>query len=1346
MINIFMKAFRNSYLAALLLITMGASAQKYTYNPGYFQADSYFGKYNIRPGIRDTTAIAGKVDSVGAIVYWPGTKALWNKTDTGWTRLAGGINPAGQIDTLSFVDSLGTYSGQSNVLFVTDPWRGGFFVKKSTGAADDILVFEAADANYWHRVYNPEDGILIDWAGADPTGVNNSSPAIAAIVAKYNNICARAGGTYLLSDSITIPSKTNFVFDGKGATFTEGQSFYSTIVVKPGTRVVLKNMNFDGPEDYTYFLTSDPSSPKQYLYIDSSDIVTVTGIVGRNKRGLITFSSCSNVNFDDWAQEGIFKNGIASNVLGAFGVRTIGYGFVDPTHYLVFGSISNGRVRNAGCPILIGDNTTYISITNNHFDTTYNNGIYISSALWATVTGNVMRKVGGTGIKARGLGFTITGNVVTNSDLGISVSGNNIEPFYAAIPTKYGTNGYSELVANNIIDTVSTRGLDVDFQDGGATHNTTVANNTVKNNLSTTDYLLKVNTAGGTQIMGNKLQGSLATIASYFQRTGTDSTQTNIISNNIFRDCAGQALHFQGLKRSLVSGNVFDSLGASALVFDNSTGNKITDNIYKAGTVVHALQANGNSDNVIEGNTGAITADNLTSILLNNYPNVQQNITVTPRLLGQTAISGGNIYIAANTTSSAGWTQLTPAARTISTTAPLAGGGALTGNLTLSIPAATSSQNGYLTSGNWTTFNSKIGPGDTASMLGNYIVSASNGLTKSSKDVRLGGTLNTNTTIASGSNTLSFTSAGEVRVVPRFSNFNNNAGISLFASGGKSMSLFAGGFGTALQFDSTGNGFFALVAADATNMANNQLVEIIPRTLSTFYVDRNRTYANRSRILNNLVVGSETTGLNDSAYFFGNSITVGVGTTATNFRWSTHAAYQLNEIENNFGLSSSTMQKGTPDLPLGAASMIDRLNLIPTKSSLKKYLVFAYGLNDMGYNGGTYDTVGFKAAYRRVLDTSIARGWSPSDILLVAPYFVNDSGYRRYDALNGGNGKPTVARHLQYVDATLKISQQYGTKYIDMYQAMLANGADALLSSDSLHPNNDGHAFIAKTVAAALTRSAVDQNNYIQLGSRVRQETDSAAYLNMGGSYPYSFSPSTLKLKLLDLGVGDAGIFGIGPDYGRMNYYVSTGSSHVFHMGDTTMTIGPEYTNTHRLLLGNIFNNQYRGIKPDTWGPGTYMLIGDRNGSNTFISANTGGNVQIRSDGNSTTKTMTVYGATGDVVIGATSDADNGVDKLQVVGSTRLSGGVKMPIISTSGSVTLTTSNMTVIVTNTAHVVTLPLASSCTGQVFNLVNYNTGGNVTISSVLRDGSATTIFPNNAKWTVQSNGTSWYVIKD
>src|SRR6266851_7415308 len=63
------------------------------------------------------------------------------------------------------------------------------------------------------------------------------------------------------------------------------------------------------------------------------------------------------------------------------------------------------------------------------------------------------------------------------------------------------------------------------------------------------------------------------------------------------------------------------------------------------------------------------------------------------------------------------WTPLTltnvdptqvPVTRLINTTSPLTGGGNLSADRTIAIPAATSSVNGYLTSTDWTTFNGKL--------------------------------------------------------------------------------------------------------------------------------------------------------------------------------------------------------------------------------------------------------------------------------------------------------------------------------------------------------------------------------------------------------------------------------------------------------------------------------------------------------------------------------------------------------------------------------------------------------------------------------------------------------------
>lgn len=58
----------------------------------------------------------------------------------------------------------------------------------------------------------------------------------------------------------------------------------------------------------------------------------------------------------------------------------------------------------------------------------------------------------------------------------------------------------------------------------------------------------------------------------------------------------------------------------------------------------------------------------------------------------------------------------TPISRSINTTSPLTGGGTLATDRTISIPQATGSQNGYLASTDWTTFNNKLGSSSVLSI------------------------------------------------------------------------------------------------------------------------------------------------------------------------------------------------------------------------------------------------------------------------------------------------------------------------------------------------------------------------------------------------------------------------------------------------------------------------------------------------------------------------------------------------------------------------------------------------------------------------------------------------------
>lgn len=106
--------------------------------------------------------------------------------------------------------------------------------------------------------------------------------------------------------------------------------------------------------------------------------------------------------------------------------------------------------------------------------------------------------------------------------------------------------------------------------------------------------------------------------------------------------------------------------------------------------------------------------------------------------------------ITAITTSLSGYV---PTTRTISTTAPLTGGGSLSANRTLAIPAATTAVNGYLTSADWTTFNNKTPTART--------ITAGTGLSG-------GGDLSANRTLALADTAVTAASYGDATHVATF--------------------------------------------------------------------------------------------------------------------------------------------------------------------------------------------------------------------------------------------------------------------------------------------------------------------------------------------------------------------------------------------------------------------------------------------------------------------------------------------------------------------------------------------------------------------------------------------------
>lgn len=166
----------------------------------------------------------------------------------------------------------------------------------------------------------------------------------------------------------------------------------------------------------------------------------------------------------------------------------------------------------------------------------------------------------------------------------------------------------------------------------------------------------------------------------------------------------------------------------------------------------------------------------------------------------------------------------------------------------------------------------------------------------------------------------------------------------------------------------------------------------------------------------------------DSLIAFGTSITAGSGVSSTQ-RFSKLLAERYGMIEANFGAGGATLN-----------SLYIALYKIPTKTSNRGALMFEYGMND----AATLDTNTFKTRYRVIVDTAIARGWTPNKIILVGGPFSEASLYTHI---------------ASYSRATQTVAEEKGTKYFNAYSFMQAGGGTAL-TADSVHPTALGHAFI----------------------------------------------------------------------------------------------------------------------------------------------------------------------------------------------------------------------------------------------------------------------------------------------
>ena len=199
---------------------------------------------------------------------------------------------------------------------------------------------------------------------------------------------------------------------------------------------------------------------------------------------------------------------------------------------------------------------------------------------------------------------------------------------------------------------------------------------------------------------------------------------------------------------------------------------------------------------------------------------------------------------------------------------------------------------------------------------------------------------------------------------------------------------------------------------------------------------------------------------------FGDSITAGASVPEAT-RWANRLATRLHLSLVNKGISGTVLQgsadaTGKPRQDNGFHRF--RRDLLGEDRS--DCVAILYGTNDARHTGApsTLNQGGFVRDYRAVLTALIEAGFAPADIVIGSPVHLSDAGFAVGDPEFIGQSRDG---YEAYIGSVRSLARDFGTFYAPVHERMTAEGGDALVLPDCVHPNPDGHAVIANAFAAA---------------------------------------------------------------------------------------------------------------------------------------------------------------------------------------------------------------------------------------------------------------------------------------
>jgi hypothetical protein len=519
------------------------------------------------------------------------------------------------VISVTSIADMQAYAGQSKSVIVKDIYKGGIFNKLPKGAIvpDDIVTYSSAQADsVWYRHYDKYNGIMPQWYTAMPTDSTvSASAALNYVFSKYNTGLIRfsPNAVYLIDSAVNIVNASNLIINGNGVKIKETYNNKGTFYFTAPQKVTIKDFIFLGSETYASFMINSPTQTRAFIYMVNGSNCSIQNITSSAKRTAIYLGKTTYSSIDGFLHIGFLDDTHKANANFCPTVSVINDNLVNPVSsengYI---KVRNGHAINTGSAITMGDVSKHFSISDITGYNLFDNCIYISSGMYGSVS-NCHFKKAHQGIKVRGRGIIVTGNSIVNTVIGIIATGNgdasSTDPYDGGpFPDEAGGNGFALVVSNNIIDSVSQRGIQIAEQDGLGTHGVRCYSNTVSHHTAPTDYAFYFIGISNFDVENNTVFRSAANVAVLMSNGTNDSLRHSSFINNHFKLCAGSGVRFSKVMFSNISNNDADGVTGTFLDFRTCNNNTIAFNRNSGGLVVQAGATYNNKSNLAIFNTG----------------------------------------------------------------------------------------------------------------------------------------------------------------------------------------------------------------------------------------------------------------------------------------------------------------------------------------------------------------------------------------------------------------------------------------------------------------------------------------------------------------------------------------------------------------------------------------------------------------------------------------------------------------------------------------------------------------------------------------------------------------------